>query len=133
MPAFDALMHALTTISTGGFSNRDASFGVYQGPLEYVAAVFMILASLPFVRYIQLVAGTARRSTRQPGARLSRLTIALTRGAGALPGDLQQRPLGTRPARGLFNVTSIISGTGYSSTDYQLWGGVPVSCSSSPG
>jgi trk system potassium uptake protein TrkH len=62
MPAFDALMHALTTISTGGFSSRDASFGVYQGPLEYVAAVFMILASLPFVRYIQLVAGTRARS-----------------------------------------------------------------------
>lgn len=60
MSGFDALIHALTTLSTGGFSNGDASFGAFQGPLEYAAAVFMILASLPFVRYIQIVAGTAR-------------------------------------------------------------------------
>ena len=36
----------MTTISTGGFANYDASFGVFQGPLEYVAAVFMLLAAL---------------------------------------------------------------------------------------
>ena len=58
--ALDAVMHALTTISTGGFSNYNASFGAFQGPLEYAGALFMLLASLPFVRYIQLVAGTAR-------------------------------------------------------------------------
>jgi trk system potassium uptake protein TrkH len=77
MPGFDALMHALTTISTGGFSNRDASFGVYQGPLEYVAVLFMILASLPFVRYIQLVAGTAKPLYRDSQVRAYLATIAM--------------------------------------------------------
>src|SRR6056297_98246 len=55
--AFDAMVHALTTVSTGGLSSRDASFGDFQAPTEYVASIFMLLASLPFVRYIQFVAG----------------------------------------------------------------------------
>jgi trk system potassium uptake protein TrkH len=127
MPGFDALMHALTTISTGGFSNHDESFGVYKGPLEYVAVVFMILASLPFVRYIQLVAGTAKPLYRDSQVRAYLATIAIIVLALALYRVLTQdagAELSLREA--LFNVTSIISGTGYSSTDYQLWGGVAV-------
>ena len=55
MGGFDAVVHALTTMSTGGFSNYDASFGTFSGPAEYAASVFMILAALPFVRAIELV------------------------------------------------------------------------------
>ncbi|MFT7190494.1 MAG: trk system potassium uptake protein TrkH, partial [Dinoroseobacter sp.] len=39
MPAFDALNHALTTVSTGGFSTYNASFGAFQGAPEYVAVI----------------------------------------------------------------------------------------------
>jgi trk system potassium uptake protein TrkH len=127
MGGFDAVMHALTTLSTGGFSNRDASFGAFQGPLEYVAALFMILASLPFVRYIQFVAGTARPLFRDSQVRAYLVTICLIALTLALYRTLTQ---GAGPEtslrEALFNVTSIISGTGYSSTDYQLWGGVAV-------
>ncbi len=127
MPSFDALIHALTTISTGGFSNHDASFGIHQGPLEYVAVVFMILASLPFVRYIQLVAGTAKPLYRDSQVRAYLVTIAIIVTALALYRVLTQGSAAEASLReALFNVTSIISGTGYSSTDYQLWGGVAV-------
>ncbi len=57
MTVFDAVMHALTTMSTGGFSNHDASFGVYSGAPEYASSFFMLLASMPFIRYIQLAQG----------------------------------------------------------------------------
>ena len=127
MPAFDALVHALTTLSTGGFSSRDASFGAFQGPLEYAAALFMILASLPFVRYIQLVAGTAMPILRDSQVRAYIITIValvlfLTLYRMIFNDDYWEH--GFREA--IFNVTSIISGTGYSSVDYQLWGAVPV-------
>jgi trk system potassium uptake protein TrkH len=127
MNGFDALVHALTTLSTGGFSSHDASFGVYQGPLEYVASVFMILASLPFVRYIQFVAGTARPLFRDSQvqaylATIFVLTIVLTLYRMVVNDDEFEH--GFR--EGVFNVTSVISGTGYSSTDYQLWGSVPI-------
>jgi trk system potassium uptake protein TrkH len=73
MGAFDATVHAMTTIATGGFANYDASFGAFGPAVEYVASVFMVLAALPFVRYIQLVAGSAsaRFRNRPFGSRCS--------------------------------------------------------------
>ncbi len=49
MPMFEAVVHALTTVSTGGFSTSDASFGAYSGVMEYAASLFMILAALPAI------------------------------------------------------------------------------------
>ena len=60
LTAFDAIVHAFTTVSTGGFSNYDKSFGNFPGSAEYVAIFFMIMAALPFVRYVQLVNGNSR-------------------------------------------------------------------------
>ncbi len=60
MNGFDAIVHAMTTLSTGGFANYDASFGSFQGAHEYIATFFMLAAALPFVLYIQLAAGHAR-------------------------------------------------------------------------
>ena len=60
LTAFDAIVHAFTTVSTGGFSNYDSSFGHFSGAVEYVAIIFMIMAALPFVRYVQLVNGNSR-------------------------------------------------------------------------
>ena len=124
---FDAINHAFTTIATGGFSTRDASFGAFQGAPEYVAAVFMILGSLPFVRYIQIIQGTARPIFVDPQIRaflgvVVVVTLAMTTYRMANSGDGLEE--GFR--EGIFNVTSILSGTGYASTDYQLWGAFPV-------
>ncbi len=127
MAPFDAIMHAFTTISTGGFSNYNASFGVFQGPLEYAGAFFMLLASLPFVRYIQLVAGTARPILIDSQIRAYLATI-LTIVAGLALYRIFANGTGPETAlrEGLFNVISIVSGTGYASTDYQVWGAVAV-------
>ncbi len=127
MPPFDAINHALTTMSTGGFSTRDASFGFYQGAPEYVAVIFMLLASLPFVRFIQLVAGTAQPLFRDTQIRaylavVLAVTVIMTLYRLVANGDNIEH--GFR--EGIFNVTSIMSGTGYASTDYQLWGTFPV-------
>ncbi|WP_172299963.1 TrkH family potassium uptake protein [Pseudoruegeria sp. HB172150] len=127
MGGFDALNHALTTMSTGGFSTYDASFGTFQGPAEYVASVFMILASLPFVRYVQLVAGQAKPIWRDSQIRIyltiiSVLVLVMTIYRVVANGDHAEHAF----REGIFNVTSIISGTGYASVDYQLWGAFPV-------
>lgn len=127
MPPFDALNHALTTMSTGGFSTWDASFGKYQGPAEYVASVFMVLASLPFVRYVQIIAGTARPLLRDSQVRaflgvVTVLVVVLALYRVLVNGDHAEHSF----REALFNVTSIITGTGYASVDYQLWGAPPV-------
>ena len=124
MSFFDATVHAFTTISTGGFSNYDASFGTFSGPAEYAAAVFMILAALPFVRYVQLVNGNTSPLFQDSQIRAFLTVIAVLVGVTTLvlmsifPHDLEKA---FREA--LFNITSIISGTGYASVDYMAWGG----------
>ncbi|KPU84887.1 potassium transporter TrkH [Marinosulfonomonas sp. PRT-SC04] len=127
MDAFDAINHAFTTIATGGFSTHDASFAAFQGSAEYVAAVFMVLASLPFVRYVQLAAGASKPllNDRQVRAFLWVLLVTIVMitlyRLGTDSGDFE-------PAfrKAVFNVTSIVTGTGYASVDYQLWGSFPV-------
>jgi len=123
MDPFDAIVHALTTLSTGGFSTYDASFGTFSGPLEYIASVFMILAALPFVRYVQMVNGhsSAIFSDTQARAFLATIlflvlvtTFVLT---SIFPHHWEQAF-----REGLFNITSIMSGTGYASVDYMNWG-----------
>ncbi|MDU8943867.1 TrkH family potassium uptake protein [Ovoidimarina sediminis] len=127
MSAFDALNLAMTTVSTGGFAPSDASMGAYAGIAEYVATLFMFLASLPFVRYVQLVAGTARPlvSDTQVRALIGTVVVSVT--------VLVIYRLMTSEAdfastfrEALFNLTSIITGTGFASVDYQLWGPLAV-------
>lgn len=127
MNGFDAVNHALTTLSTGGFSTHDASFGAFQGPAEYVAGVFMILASLPFVRYVQFLAGSARPLFVDSQVRVYLVVnvglILLITGYRIFVND-DTPEHSFREA--VFNVTSIITGTGYASVDYQFWGTFPV-------
>lgn len=124
---FDAVNHALTTVSTGGFSTSDASFGKFSGAPEYVATIFMVLASLPFVRYVQLLAGSSRPLFLDSQVRtflvlLAFVIVLMTLFRLMVGGDL------FLPAvrEATFNLTSIMTGTGYASTDYQLWGAFPV-------
>ena len=127
MNVFDATAHAMTTISTGGFSNYDASFGVFQGPLEYVAALFMLLSALPFVRYVQLINGNPTALHRDPQVRGFVMTIAVLVVLLVLlleEGVHLDNEQAVREA--LFNTVSIISGTGYASVDYMQWGGFAV-------
>ena len=127
MEFFDAVVHSMTTVSTSGFANSDASFGAYKGAPEYVATVFMLLASLPFVRYVQLLNGSAQPIWRDSQIRAFLILVALLVGVMAAF-QMLKGGFGTEVSirESLFNISSILSGTGYSSVDYQLWGAFPV-------
>ena len=127
MSSFEAVNHALTTMSTGGFSTYDASFAAFKGLDEYVASVFMVLASLPFVRYVQMLAGTARPLLIDAQIRAFLLTVAVVVAMLCAYLLLVDGFGGEETIReALFNTTSIITGTGYASVDYQLWGAFPM-------
>ncbi|MDP2062290.1 MAG: TrkH family potassium uptake protein [Phaeovulum sp.] len=123
MTAFDAIIHALTTLSTGGFSNYDASFGAYKGAPEVVATVFMILASLPFIRFVQLSQGQMRPFWRDVQVRAYLRWIGyavvvivvyrMVRHEAAFWPTLREVT---------FNVAATFSGTGYLSEDVTKWG-----------
>ncbi|MGR3270393.1 TrkH family potassium uptake protein [Thalassococcus profundi] len=123
MNTFDATVHALTTVSTGGFSNYDASFGTFSGSAEYVASVFMVLAALPFVRYVQMINGNQIAIFHDSQVRtfLAIIGVLVVVTVSVLLSVFPHHPeQALREA--LFNITSIMTGTGYASVDYMLWG-----------
>lgn len=126
MDAFDATVHAMTTVATGGFANYDTSFGAFGPGVEYVAVIFMMLAALPFVRFVQLTAGSAAPLFRDSQIRgffgtalVLVLVLTLWRFAGQGGGEELFR-------KTLFNTVSLLTGTGYASADYMLWGSFPI-------
>lgn len=128
MDFFDATVHALTTVSTGGFSNYDASFGAFQGPAEYVASVFMIAAALPFVRFVQMTKGNTGVIWKDSQIRAFIATIALLVLITALTLSRQSNHPPEQAFReALFNIVSIMTGTGYASADYMGWGAFLIS------
>lgn len=127
MDGFDAIVHAMTTIATGGFANTDASFGAFVPSVEYAAVLFMVLAALPFVRYVQLLSGSMSAPFRDPQIRAFILTLAVIASL-IVVWQVAASDRAFEPAlrKSLFNVTSILTGTGYASEDYMLWGGFAV-------
>ncbi|MCV3270370.1 TrkH family potassium uptake protein [Roseobacter sinensis] len=128
MNAFDATVHALTTVSTGGFANYDDSFGVFKGNLEIAAAFFMVLAALPFVRYVQLINGQPKPLWRDSQIQvfIATLLVIVAIMSFALF-QLFPQAWGTSMREALFNATSIMTGTGYASANYMTWGPLLIS------
>ena len=123
MNLFDAVAHAMTTIATGGFSTRDASLGAFAPEVAMVAVVFMLLSSLPFVAYLQLVNRKFDKFVQDAQIRTF-LILALV---ATLAMWAYQLSFGiAAPSSALlaaaFNTISILTGTGYATTDYGAWG-----------
>lgn len=124
MTPFDALNHAFTTICTGGLSTHDASFGFFQSPaLEWTAVFFMIAGSLPFLAYVRLLrAGTSRDRVDPQAIAIVVFLAAATVLLSVYLVVAREVPVAIALTKSAFNIVSIVSTTGYASTDYLLWG-----------
>jgi trk system potassium uptake protein TrkH len=128
---FDALNHALTTIATGGFSTRDASFTEFGAGAQYVAIAFMWLSGLPLIRFVQLVNGQVSPLWRDVQVRAylrwSFYFIALIVAWRFLHGGAQiEAGIETVLRETAFNTVSIMTGTGYGTADPTGWGQLPL-------
>ena len=128
MNVFDSIAHSMTTIATGGFSTYTNSFGHFDSfEIELVAIIFIIMGSIPFLSYIKFIKGDRLIFFSDKQIQgflffliLSILTI-LIYSMLYLKSDLV-----TAIRTTLFNVTSIISGTGYTTNNYSGWGNFAV-------
>lgn len=127
MPRLEAVAHGLATIATGGFSPRAASFAGYAPAIEYAAVLFMILGSLPYIRYVQLVRGSARPLMSDPQVRAYLGWIAAAVIAVAL-WRVAVSDQAVEPAfrEALFNLVSIMSSTGFGTGSFAVWGGFAI-------
>lgn len=125
MNLFDAITHAMTTLSTGGYSGYDASFGHFQSPfLQWSATLFMLLGGLPFAWYIR---GVYRGSFASEQVRMMLWSLAGVISVLTL-WMVFTRDVGLFDALRMvsFNVISVVTTTGYATEDYTLWGTLAV-------
>ena len=128
MSVLDAVVHAMTTVATGGFSNHDASLGYFNNPaIDTIAIIFMIIGSLPFLLYVQALQGQINPLFRDSQVR----TFLILLGGTILFAWTIEEVAGIRAGADALrfaavNVTSILTGTGYSTTAYDGWGPVAI-------
>jgi len=124
MSVFDAINHAMTTVSTGGFSTHDTSIAYFDSfAVEAVAIVFMLVASAPFVLYLPALSRKLPNPFRDGQVRsmLGSYFAVIFILVGGLA-YLEKEDLGFAVAEAVFTVVSIGTTTGYVSTDYAAWG-----------
>lgn len=125
MTLFDAFNHGLTSIATGGFSTSDMSMGKFNDLILMEATLFMIIGSLPFFLFVREMHGQHGVLFRDQQVRLFLailffvpLLLTLYRWmVSPVPFDPIHNYAST-----LFNVTSVVTTTGYASEDYSAWG-----------
>jgi trk system potassium uptake protein len=127
MSGFDAIVHAMATLSTGGYSSHDASFAYYESPkIEWLGTLFMLSGALPFVLYIRAGRGDWALLRDQQVRAFLLATLAATLLLTISLAVRQEVPLLDALRLSAFNVTSVITTTGFASADYNLWGGLAV-------
>lgn len=128
MDWFNAVYHAMTTISTGGYSTSDLSMRQFANPdVIWVCSLFMFLAGLPFVLMVQFVRGRRRALIDDEQVRGYAFFVAVAVGAIFLwLAFSYDMPPSEALRIATFSSLSIITTTGYVSIDYNLWGGLAV-------
>ena len=128
MDGFEAIVHSMTTIATGGFSTSDASLGHFASvSIDAIATVGMLVGGLPFLLYLRTAQGDFRVLFRDTQVRsfITIVAVVVVFSAAWLWLDNGFDPLqALRYAA--FNVASVITGTGYSTANYGLWGSFAV-------
>jgi trk system potassium uptake protein TrkH len=124
MSAFDAITHAMPTISTGGFANYDASFGQFASPaIEWIATLFMFLGGASFSLFIMTVHGRPEALWRDSQMRwYLAVCAAASLALAAWHAGKNGAPWEEALRQGAFSAVSIITTTGFVTADYATWG-----------
>lgn len=131
MPAFDALNHAMTTMSTGGMSTHDASFGHYgdNKMMLWIATLFMFVGGLPFSIIILFAVRGRLDAIKDPQIRVYAGYCVIFSLSVAIHLSLTKKySFFDALTHSAFNFVSVITTTGYASGDYSLWGPFAVAC-----
>jgi len=125
MTIFDSVCHAMTTIATGGFSTHNDSIGFFKNSnIEIVASIFIILGSIPFISYLKFSQGNRKvffQDVQIKGLIYLLIISTIVMFLYLLFINYDSN-LFDKIRISSFNVISILSGTGYVTDDFGLWG-----------
>lgn len=123
MSGYDAVIHALGTAGTGGFSNMNSSIAAFNNPaVEWIITIFMLLFGINFALYFQILRGNIKEAFKDEELKYYLLiylfaSIFITANIFNLSG----RNFGLAVRHSTFQVASIITSTGFATTDFNLW------------
>lgn len=120
MTPYNALIHSLTTMSTGGFSPYPQSIGVFSSSVQWVITCFMILAGTNFALYWYMVRGDFR-IVKNEEFKAYILLIGVASATVAFPLITKGMSPIIALRSSLFHVASILTTTGYTATDFNRW------------
>lgn len=121
MPLYDAVVTTFACVCTGGFCVMNASFADYNTACQIIAIVFMILGSLNFTLFFLAFTGRAKQILRSDEFRFFLGAVATASALLFLSILPLYESAGTALKDAVFQATSIISTSGFCTTDYNLW------------
>lgn len=122
MPLYDALVNSFATAGTGGFSVLNISIGGYHNPVfEVIIGVFMLLFSVNFALYFLILCGKVRQALKSDELRFFLIVVALSVFLISFNINSLYPDYLTSLRHAFFQVSTIISTTGFSSVDFDLW------------
>ena len=126
MNLYDALVHTFSTAGTGGFDNRNANVAFYDSAyIDGVITVFMLLFGVNFSAYFLLLRRKVKQAFSMEEVRWYLLIILASIALITLSVRDMYGSVGEAARHAAFQVGSIITTTGYASTDFNLWPEVP--------
>ncbi len=128
MNIFDSLVHSMTTIATGGFSNYNDSIGYFNSSkIEIIAILFIILGSIPFISYIKYISGNKKIFYKDTQIQTFIKLIVLSVLILFVYLLFKDKNFSFSSIRSItFNVVSILTGTGYVTKEFDQWGSFPL-------
>lgn len=123
MGPFDALNHAFSTISTGGFSTKNSSLGHWgeNGFILWVTTLFMFLSAINFIAHLKALKGDFRGYLSEEVRWFAAITFILSILLSLIHLLHSDDTLFYSATHSFFTIVSVITTTGFASTDYSLW------------
>ena len=119
---FDSVCHAFSTLGTGGFSTRNASVGAFGNPAaEWICILFMLLASVNFALYFRLFTGKTGEVAKDTELRAFIGIVAFFVLSVTMIEKTDLGGFSTSLRHSAFQVASIVSTTGFMTSDYACW------------
>ena len=129
MSLFDAINHAFSTISTGGFSTKNASLGAFDSPLIiWITTFFMIISGINFLAHLKLFStGTLDGYKREEVVWYLLIFVVLSLVLSGVDEFVDKDTLFHAMTHSFFTIASVLTTTGFATLDYAQWGHIAIS------
>ena len=124
MPIFDSITHAMTTLATGGYSTKSESLGAFNSVnIEIIIVFGMIVGSLPFIHYLSILKNGWKNLINDQQVKWFLLILFFLISIVTFNLYLNGQNFFSSLRVSIFNVVSIVTGTGFGTDDFSQWGG----------